>query len=420
LNGSNTVNNDRLPQQTLEARIAAQEYLLYVTDAIRGALRLILLMDMEENSVDITDMLTGARSFLAFNVNDLNQRRDAMYRSFGRETVSIGGRLRGATRNVGDVVRNADGEGYNLLIDLRNFLLGGQENLSILLEVLEYAEQIATGEIIERYQGIDFADADDGVDQMFEYLIADAQGVRHILSELDRLTEPFATLLNEAEGEVMEMVFSQLPDFIDFIVPGLFADIDSVEDVVEYLDTVIFVLAEMRQGTQGISLDQGRRFITEVLSGEILDRYLVLQDEDDQQMGTLLRYLQDDLDSVIAVLETADLIDQEFVPLLGGRYISDLVKEYIIMTAPELIDTQIDSFVTDFGDWEFDVDISSMGIGEMVIELLEPEILGFDMTETVDDLRLHSESLSRLIPVGDRIDQIEDLLMRTFRDSGVE
>jgi len=414
LNGSNTINNQRLPQQTLQAHIAAQEYLLYVSDAIRGALRLILLMDMDENSVDIIDMLSGARSFLAFNMNELNQRRDTMYRQFGHETVRIGGRFRGVTRNVSDIVRDADGEGYNLLINLRNFLLGGQENVTILIDVLGYAERMVNGEILEKYSYIDFENADSGVDQMLSYLTADAIEVRHVLSQLDRLTEPFATLLNEAEGEIMELAFSQIPDFLEFFVPGLFDDIDGVEDVVAYLDTVISVLGEMRVGMQGISLNEGRRFVTDTLSGEILNRYLVLEDTSDLQTGDVLRYLKDDLDSVIAVLEIIDLVDQEFVPLLGGVYLSDVVKGHLIVIAPDIINTQLDLLITDFGDLDIDVDISELGVGEMAVEILEPAILNFNISEVVDDLRSHSASLTRLIPIGERIDQMERLVLRTL------
>ena len=409
LNGSNDVNGERLPQQSLEAQVTAQEYLLYVTDAIRGALRLILLMDMDENSVDIIDMLEGATSFLAFNTRDLNQKRDVMYRSFGRETITIGN-LRTSSRSISDIVRNADGEGYNLLIDLRNFLLGGQTNVDILVDVLEYAERVVHGEIVEKYHDINFDGDDAGVDQTFDYLISDARDLQHVLTQLEKLTEPFATLLNEAESEIIELALSQIPDFLNFFLPGLFDDIASVEDVVEYLDTIISVLEEMRSGAQGIGLGQGKRFITEVLSGEILDRYLYLQDKNGQQLGPLLHYLKEDLDSLIAVLETVDLVDQEFVPLLGGKYLSDIVKEYIIIIAPEIIDTQLDLLLVDFEDW----DVGNLGIGEMMIEILTPIILSFEMQELVVDLRDYSEAVSRLIPVGERADHLEQIMTRSF------
>jgi len=399
LNGSNTVNNGRLPQQSLEAQIAAQEYLLYVTDAIVGALRLILLLDMDENNVDITDTLAGARSFLEFNMNDLDQKRDAMYSHFGHETVTMGN-IRSVNRNVGDVVSSVDGEGYNLLINVRNFLLGSQENVNILIDILEYAERIMSGEITEKYHDIDFANIDAGVDQMFDHLIADAAEARHILTQFDYLTEPLATLLNEVEGEIVELIFSQIPDFPEFIMHDLFEDIESMQDVLAHLDTIIIVLEEMRLGMQQINLDQGRRFVTEILSGEILDKYLALQDTSGLPIGTLLRYLQDDIESAIVVLEIADLIDQEFAPLLGGRYLSDLIKEYIIITLPYIINTELDSLFIGPDDWD---------IGEMVIEEIAPEILNFDISETIDDLRFISNSLSRLIPLGDSIELLFSL-----------
>ena len=409
LNGSNTVNNGRLPQQSLEAKIAAQEYLLYVTDAIRGALRLILLMDMDENSVDITDMLAAARSFLAFNTNELNQKRDAMYQLFGSETVRLGN-IRTVTRNVSRVVRSVDGEGYNLLIDLRNFLLGGQENVSILVGILEYAERMVNGEVIEKYQDLDFDNANVSVDRMFGYLIDDLGEARHALTELDRLTDPLATLLSQAEGEIMELAFSQFPENLEFFMPLLFDDIETVQDVSVYLGTVISVLEDMRAGIQGIDLNEGRRFVTEILSGEIMDRYMVLQEASGQQMGATLRYLKEDVDGVIAALEIADLIDQEFAPLLGDVYLSDLLKEHIIMIAPNLIDTQLELILADFD--ELDVDVNDLGVGDMVIDLLEPVILSFEISDMANDLRLTSDSLLRLVPIGDRIDQVEMLSTR--------
>jgi len=412
LNGSATVDNSRLPQQTLEARVAAQEYLLYVTDAIRGALRLILLLDMDENSVD-TDMLAGARSFLAFNMGDLNQKRDEMYSHFGQETVTMRN-IRSVTRSVSDIVRDVDGEGYDLLIELRNYLLGGGQNVNILIDILAYAERAMSGELIEKYHYIDFADTDVAVDQLFGYLLADTRDLREVLVQLVSLTEPFATLLNEAESEIMELAFSQFPDFLEFSMPILFGDVDSVDDVVEYLDTVIVVLEEMQSEMQGINLGEGRRLVTEVLSGEILDRYSDLQDARPKQVGTLFRYIRDDIDSVIAILEVADLIDQEFAPFIEDRYISDLLKEYIIITAPSVIDNGLASLLAEFGEW----DVLNWGVGSMVIEILEPEILNFNILETIDDLQSTSDFLSSLIPAGERIEQTKLRLAQTIQ--GIE
>ena len=409
LNGSNTVNNDRLPQQSLEAQIAAQEYLLYVTDAIVGALRLVLLMDMEENDIDITDMLAGAKSFLAFNMDDLNQRREAMYNHFGRETVTMGS-LRSVTRNVSDIVSSVDGEGYSLLIDLRNFLLGGGENVDILIDVLEYAGRIVNGEVIEKYHYIDFANTDDSVDQLFGYLIADASEARYILAQFDLLTEPFVTLLNQEEGGIVALIFSQIPEHLEFLTQDILADIDSIQDILAYLDTTIFALEGMQLGMQELNLDQGRRFMNEILSGEILDRYFDLQNAKGLQIGTLLRYLIDDIESAIVVLEIADLIDQEFIPLLGGRYLSDLVKEYIIITLPDMINTELDSLIAGLDYWDIDYwnmddwDTDDWDLGETAIEVFAPVILSFDISETIDNLRLISDALTYLIPMGDEIE----------------
>jgi len=426
MNGSNTVNNGRLPAQSLEAQIAAQEYVLYVTDAVRGVLHLVSLMDMNGDDFDIPELIevmASVRTFLEFNMNDLNQRRNAMYNEFGRETVTLGSFIR-VTRNVGDVVRSVDGGGYNLLIDVRNSLLGSQANVNILIEVLDYVERMMNGEILEKYHEIDFTDAHAGVDQVLAYLIADVTEARHILAQFDRLTGPLATLLGQSpEGGIVglilsflgddlnegigamvdDLIASQVPDSLGIglahIMHDLLGDIDfntlSTQDVLVYLDAAIVALEEIRSGVQEINLDQGIRFVTQILSGEILDRYLALRHANGPRKATLLRYIRDDVDGAIAALEVVDLLDQELAPLLGGRYVSDIIKEYLIVTLPHVINNELDSLVTGLGDH---------GIGEIVTEMFAPVILGFDIPTTIRHLQFVSDTLSYIIPVYERIE----------------
>lgn len=424
LNGSNRVNNNALPQQSLEARIAAQEYVLYLTDAIRGALRLVAVMDSDNfDMAAMIDVLGGTRTFLEFNTTELNQRRNAMYAAFGRETVTMGSIIR-TTRNVSDIVGSVDGGGYNLLIDLRNALIGGQRNIDILINVLGYAERVMTGEITEKYNQIDFTNAHAGVDQLFGYLIADLTEARDIIEQLDSLSGLLATLLIGDDGVVElvlsffgddltggigaivdDLIASQLPESLGLglahIMHDLLGDLDldhlSTQDVLIYLDAAIIALEEMRASVQEINLDQGRRFVMDILSGEILDRYFALLDEPGPRIGTLLRYVRDDVDSAIAALKFADLLDQELAPLLGGRHISDLVKEYLIITLPHVINYELDSHITGLGN---------LGVGEIITELLAPVIVSFDMPTTIRHLQTISRSLSYIIPVYDRLENL--------------
>jgi hypothetical protein len=428
LNGSNTVNHRTLPQQNLEARIATQEYLLYVTDAIRGALRLVSIMDMNGNGFEIaelSDMLSGARTFLEFNMNDFNQRRNAMYQHFGPEAVTMGSIVR-ATRNVSDIVRSIDGGGYNLLIDVRNSLLGNQENVNVLVDILNYVERMTSDEVIEKYRHIDFTYTNPGIDQMFGYLIADVTEARAILEQFDRLTGPFATLLNrDPEGGIVSLILSffgddlktgigaliddivatQLPESlglgVSHIMHDLLGDIDfntlDTPAVLAYIDAAIFALEQMRSGVQDINLDQARQFVTEILSREILNKYYALLEGPFPRMGTLLRYIQNDIDGAIATLEFADLLDEELAPLLGGRRVSDVIKEYLIITIAHVINNELDSHITGLGDH---------GIGEIISELLAPVILNFDIPTTAHHLQMISCSLSYIIPVYDRLENL--------------
>jgi len=435
LNGSNRVNNNALPQQSLEARIAAQEYVIYLTDAVRGALRLVAVLDAEDfDMAALIDVLGGARTFLDFNTNELNRRRDAMYAAFGTQTVTLGSFIR-TTRNVRDIVNSIDGGGYNLIIDLRNVLIGGQRNIDILVNVLGYAERIMTGEVTDKYSHIDFTNANAGVDQLFGYLIADLTEARDIIEQLDSLSGLLADLLI-GDGGVVELVLSffgddltggigaivddliasQLPDSLGLglahIMHDLLGDLDlgnlSTQAVLAYLDAAIFALEEMRASVQDINLDQGRRFVTDVLSGEILDRYFALLDGPGPRVGTLLRYVRDDIDGAIAALQFADVLDRELAPLLGDRQVSDLVKEYLIITLPHVINNELDSHLTGFGD---------LGIGELITEMLSPVILGFDLPTTIRHLQTVSDTLSLIIPVYDRL---ENLLLQGSTLSNME
>jgi len=446
LNGSNPTGNTGILPQSLEAQIAAQEYLLYVTDAVRGAFRLFAIMDMDMDNFDmaeISDVLAGARTFLEFNMDDLNQRRDRMYGLFTTETGALGGLL-GGTRNVGAVVRSVDGGGYDLLINLRNDMLGDQENVDTLIDVLDFLDRILSGELLDKYNHVDFTDIHAGIDQILTYLIADVTEVRDLLERFDRLAGPLADLLEgNAEGGVVGMILSFLGDdlnaglgamvdeIIEANVPGHFGmglahimhdllggiDFDnlSTQDVITYLDNAILALEGMRTGVRNIDLEAGIRFVTDLMSGALIDRYLALGDATGPRMGTILRLVREDIDGAIAVLEMADLLDRELAPVLGGRSVVDLIREYLIVTLPHVINYELDARVTGLG---------GRGVGEVITAMLTPAIRNLSVPRTIRHLQAASRSLGFIIPIyeqlentlGDDLRVIEDEVLNTVRD----
>jgi len=446
LNGSNPTGNTGILPQSLEAQIAAQEYLLYVTDAVRGAFRLFAIMDMDMDNFDmseISDVLAGARSFLEFNMDDLNQRRDRMYSLFTNETGALGGLL-GGTRNVSAVVRSVDGGGYDLLMNLRNDMLGDQENVDTLIDFIDFIDRILSGELLDKYNHVDFTDIHAGIDQILTYLIADVTEVRDLLERFDRLAGPLADLLDgNAEGGVVGMILSFLGDdlnaglgamvdeIIEANVPGHFGlgladimhdllggiDFDnlSTQDVIAYLDNTILALEGMRSGARNIDLEAGIRFVTDLMSGALIDRYLALRDATGPRMGTILRLVQEDVDGAIAVLEMADLLDRELAHVLGGRSVVDLIREYLLTTLPHVINHELDGIVTGLG---------GACIGEVITAMLSPAIRHFSIPRTIRHLRLTSRSLSLIIPIYERLENtlgddlrvIEDGVVNIVRD----
>jgi len=446
LNGSNPTGNSGILPQSLEAQIAAQEYLLYVTDAIRGAFRLFAIMDMDMDNFDmgeLSDVLAGARTFLEFNMDDLNQRRNRMYSLFTTETGALGGLL-GGNRNVSAVVQSVDGGGYDLLINLRNDMLGDQENVDTLIDLLDFLDRILSGELLDKYNHVDFTDVHAGIDQILTYLIADVTEVRDLLERFDRLAGPLADLLDgNAEGGVVGMILSFLGDdlnaglgamvdeIIEENVPGHFGlglahimhdllggiDFDnlSTQEVIAYLDNAILALEGMRSGVRNIDLDAGIRFVTDLMSGALIDRYLALGDATGPRMGTILRLVQEDVDGAIAVLEMADLLDRELAHVLGGRSVVDLIKDYLLITLPHVINYELDARVTGLGD---------RGIGEVITAMLTPAIRNFSIPRTIRHLQLTSRTLGLIIPIyeqlenslGDDLRVIEDGVLNTARE----
>jgi len=426
MNGSNTVNSTSLPGQSLEAQVAAQEYLLYVTDAIVGILRLVAVMDLSDFDVAVLPAtMSGAKAFLEFDLSVMEQKRNAMYSLLGPEKVRMGSLLK-TDKTVADVIGDSDGGGYNYLVDARNSLLGGQENVDALVEVINYIEKITDGSLLDKYSGIDFTDPD-AVDQILGYLIADVTEARDILAKADGLAGSLASLMNtNAEGGLVGMVMSFLGDdpneaigvLIDELIasqiPGslglglgqimndLLGDIDwanlTTADVLEFLDAAIVALEGMRAGLKEIDLQQLTAFVESLMSGQILDKYLELaQNPDPASLGTLLRYLKGDIDGCIAVLQVADLLETELNPLLGNHTIRGLIVDFLNVALPDVVNEQLDAMVPGAG---------ALGIGEILTEILSPVIMNWDIPTTIKVLQFKSEMLGCMIEVYDRLDRL--------------
>ena len=369
LNGSNSVNNTQLPQQSLAARVAAQEYVLYVSEAIVGMLRLIAIADTGLSQIDGTelpDLLRGAARFLEFDIAVMDQARNTMYSLLGSETVRLG-RLFRITRSVEDIIRSVDGGGYHLLVDMRNTLLGGQDNVAILVNTLSYVEHILSGELVEKYHTIDFTDVHGGADQLFAYLIADITEARAVLEQLDHLSDAPLTALLDAQGGMAgfilpflgdhmsgrlhammeDMLLSRLPASADFeplhslrahlLVSMDFSEFYTADEALAYLDTVIAALEGIREGLDEIDLPHFARFVQDAASGELLARYHALGESRWPQIRTLFRYVRADRDGIASVLQVADLLDQELYFLLGDYKLRDIIDDYIRFITPGIM-----------------------------------------------------------------------------------
>jgi len=166
------------------------------------------------------------------------------------------------------------------------------------------------------------------------------------------------------------------------------------------MDAAILVLESMRESIQEIELEHLQRFVLDILSGEVLNKYHVLVTSNPLQIGQLLRYVQNDVDGAIAVLQVAHLLDREMYHLLGGNSVVDLVKEYIIFTLPDMINEVLEVQ---------NPILAELGVGELVTALLTPAIHAFDVPTTIRALQVASSTLSYIIPLYDRLEVLVNL-----------
>jgi hypothetical protein len=161
MNGSNAVNKTSLPSQSLEAQIAAQEYIIYSASAIQGLLSLVTAAETEDtealedsDSTRLPPILKGLKGFLEFDLDVVNEKRSNMDDLLGPDMVNMG-KLIKSKRSVKDVINKIDTDrANNYLIETRNTLFGGQTNVDNLARILNYAESIMSEDALKKYQAL--------------------------------------------------------------------------------------------------------------------------------------------------------------------------------------------------------------------------------------------------------------------------
>jgi len=340
-----------------------------------------------------------------------------MYAALRTDSAKIGPGVLKTNKNAADIIGDVDGGGYGWLVTLRNSIMGGQENVDAFVAIMNYVEKISSGEIIAKYAGINFSNVNYGINQVFEYLIGDVTEARTVLAKADILTGMLADLMKKSpEGGIVALILSfmgddvngsigamidaiiaqQVPESLQLgvasIMHSLLGNIDfnklTTKDVLGYFDMAISELKSMKTGIQTVNLEQAVYFAKSIISGEILSKYYGLQNISGVKAKTLLKYVKDDIDGSVAVLQIGNLLDQALSSFLGGYKVSDIVKDYLLITLPNMLNTAFESRIDGAG---------KLYLGEVVTEMLTPKIRGYDISSTIRSLQVSSKSLSYMI-----------------------
>lgn len=226
MNGSNTVNKTSLPPQSLEAKIAAQEYLIYTASAVQGLLSLVSAADAEitENSYnfDISEtaqfppFLKNLKGFLEFDLAVLQEKRNNMQDLLGSDTVKMG-KLIKSKRSVKDIISKIDvGRGYDYLLETRNTIFGGQTNVNNLIRILNYAESIMSDDLLNKYQALKDIPGS-SIKTLLQYFKEDIDNCIEVLQLAEQFDQTPKPLLGDFKisNLIRENIISTLPVLIN-------------------------------------------------------------------------------------------------------------------------------------------------------------------------------------------------------------
>ena len=430
MNGSPSFRDDNntthsLPNQTLEAKIAAQEAVLYVDEAMDGMLNLLMAMDGGAltglSDLDsISSLVDGLRKFLAFENDDFTALKDAAkdkiegqvtarYRilTLSNYTVSSDGAF--------DAVMGQYGA-YSLFGTLKDsilgLLLGSSASTDDLIKVLDFVYGVTSGELFNKYSNIDFTDVNVGVDGVFGYAIGDIEQVKSILILTKSMSGTLGTLLGTGgEFDIVKLVVDLLgglsglgqyiDEFLESVVPGASGigiggiisnafggKIQSTDDILAILDDVIEALNNLRSGFKGIDGNGLVNFAGSIANGDIYNKYANLDFNSVKDVGTLLKYMRNDVNGANALLKTGHLINTGLSPILGGKTLTAFVQGFI--------NTDLPAFILGLAGSQLQND--QFGISGVITELFgSVNLSGLSFAEAIKVLDCISKILDKII-----------------------
>ncbi|MDR1321564.1 MAG: cell wall-binding repeat-containing protein [Gracilibacteraceae bacterium] len=289
------------------------------------------------------------------------------------------------------------------------------------------------GAMLSNYAGIDFSNADAGVNTTLDFLEADLKTIKEAIESANRVSDwllaanptvvdliettlgidlsdadlsaVIAGALSAAVPQVKDTISGLLngggleSSQVNSIISALEGLIDtdnlfSLDDLASNIDDALVIIGNIKIDYQfgtDVKLQEMIDFTNSIIDGGIAARYENLDIDSLKDVGVLLEYIREDLDTAISVVMSADIIDKNLRTLLGDNTVSGVVFGFLSDTLPGLIDGLLDS--ADLDDY---IDLS--GTGSIVKDLLSTladadvdatgtalEYLGY-VSEALDDV----------------------------------
>jgi hypothetical protein len=296
---------------------------------------------------------------------------------------------------------------------------------------------ITNGSMFTKYGDIDFSNADDGVNELLNSIETDLNSIKSIIELSDTVNSFLSNTAYEAVAKLLvdsgllkeinleSILETVMPDFGDIIEGALsqyledgqldgilealggitgdlgLGDLFFAESLIQNIDDAIRVIETIRDdfnfgNPEGVQLQQTITFTKSVVDGSIVRKYENLNLDSLTAVGTLLKYVKDDVEAVTTVVRSADVIDRNLQKYLGDNSASDYVLHYLQDTLPGLVDGLLDTA---------SVDLGGLAVGDFIEQALGSLAdLEFDATGTaLEYLGYVSDALGEIQGVYDEI-----------------
>ena len=203
-NGSAAVDGKSIEAQPIEAKIAAQEYALYIGQAVEAMLTMVTLLDMKDLDLSALD---SVKKFLEFDIAMLDSKKTDMFNSITNlNTVTLKAKplITEYKKDVKmtDILNGSLGTGYNYLTSVRDILVPIIGDVTAIINILDALANLTSEEFLSKYETSD-------IGAILNFLTDDLASVESLLRNLEKLNPTILDLGISLAKSTVKTLISQ-------------------------------------------------------------------------------------------------------------------------------------------------------------------------------------------------------------------